>query len=119
MKCCSLTQVAARTAHTDFAVAEVLFCRIDSVGTQWGMPLEYLRGSKQDLRSSESQGHIQVRSKKVLTSNQSVKWGHPKDTPYFTNATLFNLTELPPRLVVLGGGATSDSSNCPQRLSDC
>ena len=30
-----------------------------------------------------------------------------ESTPYLTNASLFNLTELPPRLVVLGAGPIS------------
>ncbi len=81
----------------------------DSVERFEGLGVNVVKASAQFISPREIEaGEYKVRARRFVLATGSQPFVPPidglKHVPFFTNETIFDLTELPARLIVLGGG---------------
>jgi pyruvate/2-oxoglutarate dehydrogenase complex dihydrolipoamide dehydrogenase (E3) component len=100
---------AAVHAHIHGVIAAI--APTDSVARFTGLGVRVLRGHARfaDADTVVVDGETEIKARRFVVATGSAPAIPPipglADTPYLTNETVFDLTERPRRLVVIGGGA--------------
>jgi len=100
---------AAVHAHVHGVIAAI--APTDSVARFTGLGVRVVKGRARftDADTVVVEGVAEIKARRVVLATGSAPAIPPipglAETPYLTNETVFDLTELPKRLVVIGGGA--------------
>ena len=100
---------AAVHAHVHGVIAAI--APTDSVARFTGLGVRVVKGRARfaDADTVVVEGEAEIKARRIVIATGSAPAIPPipglAKTPYLTNETVFDLTELPKRLVVIGGGA--------------